>query len=662
LLTSIDGCIYIPIIRKNLSTGVTTRKFGYVNIQVNNAKAYTWKIDDIVPKEIQPSQAINYGYNMLKDNPYTFTNTTTTTGGLILGGVIPRDKNGNVVFTSKVGEEVTFELNYQYPTTDASKQYYVEWSINDLETNADSVIVKSILNNPTAYTPGSAITLGLAPSFKSFSLIVKVFYKDVIDAYRTANPNATQADIDNLAPIKDIVLASYYLTADNNSSTQNVTPKSFDLPSATGMCAWQQRLVLWGVQNAKTTLFISDPNTPSYIPYPNNSEILPDNIVTAVPYMGKLLVFTYNSLYLLTMNVDGLTYTTKCIQDNLVMTDDDALTIRTVRNMVYFRSGNYFFMVVPNSYAGAGELQLAPISNLITPLLDDFSKYMTKMIDDVYNLPNMFDLISANNDTYDFTLVDYCNFLDGNKMRNVYKWRINVTKMNTTTSYFLDTVLIYDTVLRVWTVNMYQSNPYRMKAYEFNVADNTIYANLIATNGTVTGFGIVKTSALSAEDTFHLDSTNLVKMFPNYQYIDTGYRKHSSQHKKRFREIQFTINNLSHTILDYYSAVYIDDDTRKDMYTYNTIHITDKNDPNYGVVFVERAMNAPSTVYGETLLSDTPDAWKLDFSKFPELTIAKVSFRISGKGYNGKLKLLSKNNDMYELITTNWVYRMMYAR
>ena len=36
-------------------------------------------------------------------------------------------------------------------------------------------------------------------------------------------------------------------------------------------------------------------------------------------------------------------------------------------------------------------------------------------------------------------------------------------------------------------------------------------------------------------------------------------------------------------------------------------------------------------------------------SKFPTLTVAKIRYKISGKGYLGKMKLLSINDTMYEL-------------
>lgn len=665
--TSISGNTYMPIIKKG---SPETRFLGRIHTYVVTTPTFKieWYISPITPKEVQPTQAINYGYNMLKPDPYAFVNTSTATGALQLNGILPKNDSGTIIFTSRPGDYVNFHLNYQYPGTDvsSSKKYLVQWEIKDLNSDTAVTTVQQVRKSPV-YTPGDSIYIRLAPSFKQFTLIVKVYYKDVVDAVQYTTDDD---DTKKLAPLKTLTLASYYLTADNASTTQNVTPTKYDLITCSGMCAWQQRLVVWGVKGARSTLFISEPNTPEYVPYPNNSEILTDNIVSAVPYMGKLLVFTYNSLYVLTMDTTGLSYSTKCIQENLVMTDDDACTVRTVKNMVYFRSGNHYYMVVPNTSAGVGELQLAPVSNPIKPLLENFSTNLDRLIDSVYNLPYTLELLEAFNDTYTTTLVDYYNYLDGDKMRNVYKCKLYVVNnpnlqnpTGRTRTMYLDFILTYDTVQRAWSSYVYQSNKHRMVSYEYNVADATTFLGIVPdATGAAYGADFIKTHGSAAKDTYRLDSSEPVRLFPNYQLLDTGVRAHDNQHKKRYRELQFTVNNLTQSALHFYSAFIVDDDTRKDMYTYTVSHITNPNDPNYGLITVERQMTAPSDVAGITKFTGTDDGWVMDFSKFPTITVAKVHIKVSGKGYNARLKLLSKNEVRYEILTTNWVYRPMFGR
>ena len=667
IYTSINGNTYIPVYNPTEAT----KALGILSVTYHEGtNTMTWDITEVTPKDIQPTQAINYGYNMLKTAPYTFTNSVTASGALQLNGLIPKDDAGNIVFTSKVGDYVTFHLNYQYPQADVTgtKKYYAQWEIKDLASDTIITTVQQVRQSPE-YTPGDSITLRVAPAFKSFTVIVKVYYKDVVDAV-TYTDDAT--DYNTLTPIKVMTLASYYLTADSKASTQNVTPKTFDLLTATGMCAWQQRLVLWGVQGAKSTLFISEANIPEYVPYPNNAEILTNDIITAIPYMGKLLVFTTNSLYMLTMDLTGLGYTTKCIQENLVMTVNDASTIRTVRNMLYFKSGNYFYMIVPNASAGVGELQLAPISKPITLLLDSFQDTLNALIDDVYNLETALALKENSMDTCTISIADYYNYLDGDKIRNVYKCKLHVVNNpnelvteQTIHDWYIDFILTYDTVLRAWTTYMYQTNKYRMMPYEYSVTDSTTFISIVPDATNPCDVDYVKMHNTLARDVLRIDTLNTAITFPNYQLLNTGYRALDAQHKKRFREIQFTVNNLSRSKLNFYSAFTVDDETRKDMYKYDTVHITDPADPNYGLIYVERTIAEPSTIYGETipaLTEDDTNGWVLDFSKFPTLTVAKVRIKLTGKGYNGRLKLLSKNEVKYEILTTNWVYRPMYGR
>ena len=55
------------------------------------------------------------------------------------------------------------------------------------------------------------------------------------------------------------------------------------------------------------------------VPYPNNVEIFDSPIVTAVPFKTALIVFTKTTIYQLEFAQDGITYTTKVIQQNINM-------------------------------------------------------------------------------------------------------------------------------------------------------------------------------------------------------------------------------------------------------------------------------------------------------------------------------------------------------
>ena len=115
-------------------------------------------------------------------------------------------------------------------------------------------------------------------------------------------------------------------------------------------------------------------------------------------------------------------------------------------------------------------------------------------------------------------------------------------------------------------------------------------------------------------------------------------------------------NNKEKTIYEYY--VTVDDVDTRPMYKHVVSQITDKLDPNYGQIFVERE---PIEVH------ETPDIsifndWELDTALFPDITMHKIRYKVSGKGYGGSVKILSKNTIPFELLHISWVYRVMFAR
>jgi hypothetical protein len=154
-------------------------------------------------------------------------------------------------------------------------------------------------------------------------------------------------------------------------------------------------------------------------------------------------------------------------------------------------------------------------------------------------------------------------------------------------------------------------------------------------------------------------------VFFNWQYIDTGYREHSSNFKKRYREMQFVINNISNRALNFYTDFYIDGEERKDRYTYSVVQELDTNSPNYGIITIERQLVAPIQSPSTTMLAgDSTDTscWQLDVSPFPEISFWKARQQVSGKGYAPRYLIISKNEEQFELLNISWVYRALYSR
>ena len=654
--TSIAANTYLPV----YDATNTTRLFVRLNLKYNVDGTIAATLPVLEPKEVPASQVVNSGYNMMQPDPYAFQNTENATGGLTLGGILPKDLNNKLKLSTAVGEAVRYHLNYAYPTADAAKRYLVQWEVVDATTGTSSQVLQQVRRS-AAYTPGDPIFLDYTIGYKQFTVVVKVYYKDVVDAHAYVSD---EDDAKSLTPIQVITVSSY-ASSNSSKNTTNLVAKKYDLTTCAGMCVWQQRVVLWGVKDATTTLFVSQPNLPEYVAYPNDVEIFNEDIITCIPYLDFLLVFTSSKLYKLSFTTDGINvyYTTKCIQEHLPMTREDASTIQVVKNLVYFKSNNYFYMIVPNNNAGPGELQLAPISRPIEYLLDTFQSTVPEIIDEVYNIPQKFDLAAGADDYYDTALLSYYNYIDGEAVCNVYKYLLNVYKGGVLiAAYHLDYTLNYNVVARAWTSYLYESTPFYMVPYERSVTQGITFASLLHTSisDKSVSMNLFQFDSTSPKDEAPVKGDGTVRTFLNHQLINTGYRAHYASYKKRFREMQFAINNTLQNALQFYTAFIMDDDIRKDLFTHTVQHIVDETDPDYGLIYVERTLADPVSLPGKINSVDT--GWTLDFSKFPNLTLSKVRYRVSGKGYCGKIKILSTNEVPYELLNINWVYRKMNGR
>lgn len=655
LHASLEGNTYVLV-----KTLLNEYKLGRIYMKLNqDGTAFTWHIESIAPHEVQPTQAMNYGYNMLKTNPYTFTNTVSATGAVQLTGVLPYDESGNLLLTARAGTPMVFKLFYKYPQIDIdnSDKYLVQWEIQDLDSNSNAQVIQKVRGS-TEYTPGADITFAYTPTYKTFSIIVRLYKKSEMDAQDAAweQDEVLQKLVtkdDNLTPNQVTTLASYYLTNTSDTSMLNVAPVAYDITTATGMCTWQQRLILWGVNGAKSTLFVSEINNPAYFPYPNNCEIFSNDIICAIPYMKALLVFTTTALYKLTLNDDGLTYVSECIQERLNMIPSDANTVVTVQNMVYFKSGNYFYMVVPNNQLNASfSVQLAPVSRMVEQMFDNLSATLAKILNEVYDLS-----FDGYHNPISLSFVDYSVCIANTQIRNIYKVAVQRSEgADVDRTYYFDISLNYDTVLRAWTVYTWETTPLRDCVYKSTVTGENIFVHLYTAADTVYA-SLIQADPQRPADDIKLDGGDKCT-FGNWQLLSTGYRDFAEDMKKRFREVQFCVNLLSTAVLKFNTAFVVDDVEKVPMYKHVVSQVTDPTDPNYGVIFIDREL------YNEV---GTPDItrfneWEFDTAMFPDITMHKIRYKVSGKGYGGAVKILSKNEVPFELLHINWVYRLMFAR
>ena len=573
----------------------------------------------LTPKSLTPKEAVMWGYNMLLENPYNFV-CNNTSAGVNLLGLMPYDANNNLILSPIVNQTLTLKCFYAA----ASAKYKVIWEWKEVTASAWNKIEEQVINTSTN-EPFKVTT-----SFSTSQIMVRITVFE------------EKANITSDNPLQ-VLSVGFNFNKEDYGSTANVKPELYDLSTCSGMTYWKNRLILYGVEEDKTLLFVSDINDPTYFPYPTNTDIFDEPIIHAIPYMDDLLVFTTKKLWMLTLSEDGLSWSKKLIQSNLYIKPWDLHLIKIVKNMVFFRSGNYYYMVVPKSSSTTGELTIAPISKQIEYLLNNFEESLKDSVDKLYNYKDP------------LKLVHYYNFLDYEDIHNVYVFE-------TTKGVYLNYVLLYNSLTRYWRSYMYESDTFMLPYKQ----DSTQRGELMSIHDK--GIALYKYAQGFPKDLrYASDGATLVesKYFPNYQLLDTGYRELYTDYKKRFREVQLKINNNSQQQLKFYSEFFIDGSLRKDTSRYKVVHHTDANDPKYGYLTLERELIEPSIIPGTTVLGETSkdtDCWLLDNSLFPEVLFWKIRMPVSGKGYSQTYTLISMNQHDYELLSISWIYRLLYSR
>ena len=470
------------------------------------------------------------------------------------------------------------------------------------------------------------------------------------------------------------------------ASQLNISAENYDLAQCTGMCEWEQRLVLWGVPNALNTLFLSEVNNPGYFPYPNNIDIFPDPIISVHNYGSELLVLTTSALYRLTWDAEGSAWVHKLVQRNLRIEKSDTYIANVVKNMFFFKSGEQYYLMVPKAVVAnsiTGEVAIAPISKPIEHLLNNFHAEIEDLVCVITDKPDLKGFTEK--------LINYFSYVDNTKVCVNYVYSIGDQDNYKEKSEYLYVQLIYDTEVRTWTMRIFEA-PHMLYASHIDAIQQDQFMDLTPYKDTL-AVQFYKFQGTSDSATQYYDSTAketpTAAVFKNYQYLDTGNREINTELKKRFREFQFKLKNTSGANIGFYTSFLVDGSLRRDLQRYKPRYITDST-TGMSTIVIERELDPETMVYkpvrvervivpermlqdaGETtptILGSTadlanPDAdhWVLDQSAFPGRTFWKIRMPISGKGYTPRAILLSKNETAYELFGHSWAYRTMHAR
>ena len=469
--------------------------------------------------------------------------------------------------------------------------------------------------------------------------------------YRAEEVNPSAYDSDALAYFQDSVITG--------DSLQNLKVKTYALDSAYGNCIWKNRMCLWGVSGNYNCLFLSEIDNFYYYPVPHNVALFDTNVISCIPYKDSLLVFTADKIYRLIESNDG-SLVQSVVQNDMPLSNADAAYLTAIKNMVLFKSGNYFYMIVPKTQSLTDELSIAPIYKNIAGFLNTLDKSTQEMLQLLYPEYRLvgYDTdgavtvlngapcaVYSEQDTvhilYDVLATASSNDDDGN---------------DTVAIHYFKMFLNYNTNLRAWTFYLVDTTEYSL---EVAALTTTRAMSFVRVNKKDSSFNIV-TQQQSVENT--VDRFRIL--------LDTGYRTLSSSTQKRFREIQLKLYNATENTTACGTSFLVDGVWRRS-YTKLTEFITADNvvsltpELDLNTFIVESTLTPDSVgVVNESPGSDAIElsSWTLNFSHFKRGAPVTVRIPVSGKGFNPRFILMIPDAVDITINEINWVYRLMHGR
>lgn len=622
----------------NLSAPLLTK----LNI-VETDNGYKIHRNIIEPREINPAEARTSGYNMLSTNPYTLKDTLG--GTVAITGVLPYHQDDTVLFNYTLGEDVKFRIYYQYPTTSTVVKYKVE--VLDLTNNkSDWEVLEEWTNS---FNGGD-------PFYYTYN--VKYTNQSLRFTIRIDDDTTTEYPY----PTPPIVV-----TVDKEYS--DLEGKVFDLSTCLGMITWQGCVGLYGVDSAKNVIFFSDVDDPSYFPYPYNTIIFDNEILAVYNYLDYLLVVTVDSIWLITPGTTIATSVQKRILANLHIPEIDAINLVVLKDQIFFKTDSQFYVLKPNQYTS----DATDLKNYINSIA--IANYTLSFQNETVDLLNKVFVLTWQRLTKeykkqirfeDFDVLDTRSIIRNEEVHYIYTI---VPKL--TDNIILDKLnlhLVYNTISRSW------------RLYFVAIGNDSVYYNPILYRNKQSGlfYEFIPYSynnecyIIISEQTYDSLTDNvtngdweLTTEYNNYTYIDTGNVDLNSIFTKRFREVQFNLMNLTHNTIKFYTDFILDGQEREHATNYEVQHITDINDPDYGLIYVIPIETYNLDLVGMTTLADEitkDDFWAIDLSKYPDLNVVTVRFELQGRGRRGAIRMLNTSLQRYELAGLNWVYRNMNAR
>lgn len=671
---------------------------------------YKYNYQEVAAKTLSVSEAVTYGYNMLlKEAAYTFENKHTASSiqfeGILPYAVDATHSHTELLMTPKKNQPLDLVCYYDAP----NEMYDIVWESREV-TASDWTLLK---RETVTFDSNTVLSLdNFHAQDKEIMIRVSAY------PYETAGGVTEVSDV-----LAKAMVVGFDFTIENYGAANSLEQKVYDISTATGMESWKGRIVVWGLPADPTILFISDYNEPSYFPYPNNIVTFDEPVIYAIEFMDSLCVFTTNKLYQVTLAEDGTSWKSAVIQSHLSINEWDKHLIQTVRNMLYFKSGNYYYMMVPKAQSLTGELTLAPITTPITSFFDNFSVNVETVLSEAYGYTDPCELVS------------YYNFLDYDDIHNLYLYKFDNSEA------LLHFDVIYNTVDRTWKIWLYESAhilfPFKHNATEpgllatissilardvssegdifqkriiqifawdklsvrgeYLPTDTELLYDSDCTGVTISGETVVLPGAVATID------DDLVVFGEPYADADgslvtllspEGYYSGFSV-KDMLNTLQ-VVYNSGDEYFTFKNYQFLDTGYRKDdmhvMKRYRELQLLidnlDKQNIDFGMEYlldgtpnrlyykydVSQTIDEFDPEYGIVYIDSTPylevdlskvdktNQWTLDQELAPDIKLWKVRVSISGKGSVPRFKLYSRNEKRFGLLGIYWISRIMNMR
>lgn len=583
------------------------------------------------PQATPYSKAQQLGFNMLLKNPYTYEDTFVVSDSPVINFNsinVFDDAACTIPAQTELIENQTYYYRVSY-SGGGTLQLVFDWA------TPDNMVWQELK------TQSITITEHNIPK------IVVPFRAPANKAILRCTANRTGEVVE---PV-DIIWFSFEYKTNYTKGFKDIV--NFSLDTSTAITYWQNRLVVAGVKEDKSYLFTSSPELFEYFPFPNNADYLEEPIIAVKAFLDNLLVFTKSKLYLYTLD-DMTGLTRKCIQNNLNVKEEETHLIKIVKNMAYFKSGDYYYMIVPKLNSTTGDLTIAPVYRYMKEFFDDFHSATQNILQEQYNITKALPLHTV------------YNYLDYEAVHNVYMFRLKE-------GLYINVDLLYNTVKRTWSIYTYECvAPLQVYKQDATQPGRRLCLSFLKTQKlTNTGMSFnVYNSVVQLIDWTqdcadkHLDSVITVDTadlkdayYNNKQFIDTGAVDINSNYKKRFREIQFRVRNDGGQDLAFNTTFFIDGEAKTPAYEYAPIM-----DNNTGTLTLDRVLT--SVLPMETTLPEVTKlgAWELSKAVFPGRDIIKIRVPVSGKGYNSQIKIHCNSQADFTLLDITNVYRQLYSR